>query len=214
MTPMSAPIARGSRSRGTFLLADISGYTSFLNGVAQAHQALIVEADEPPPAYAAISGLLDATLAAVQPSFRLAKFEGDAIFAVEAGSLPHGSAVLDCIHECYDAFREQLREAGSQWTCTCSGCILIRDLDLKFVLHHGDYVVNRIAGQEELAGRDVIIAHRLLKNHARDLVGSRPYALLSDATVEALDVPVEGMLAGTETYDDLPPVGVHVLVLA
>ena len=211
---MTIPIGRGSRNRGALLLADISGYTSFLNGVAQAHQALIIEADEPPPAYAAISGLLDATLAAVQPNFRLAKFEGDAIFAVEAGPLPHGSAVLDCIHECYDAFREQLREAGSQWTCTCSGCIVIRDLDLKFVLHHGEYVANRIAGQEELAGRDVIIAHRLLKNHARDLVGNRAYALLSDAAVEALDVPVDGMVAGVESYDDLPAVKVRVLALA
>ena len=214
MVTMTLPIGRGSRSRGTFLLADISGYTGFLNGVAQAHQALIIEADEPPPAYAAISGLLDATLAAVEPNFRLAKFEGDAIFAVEDGPMPHGSAVLDCIRACYHAFREQLGLASSQWTCTCSGCILIRDLDLKFVLHHGEYVVHRIAGQEELAGRDVIVAHRLLKNHARDLVGNRPYALLSDATIEALDVPVDGMLAGVETYDDLPSVGVHVLTLS
>ena len=211
---MTMPIGRGSRSRGALLLADISGYTSFLNGVAQAHQALLLEADEPPPAYAAVSGLLDATLAAVEPTFRLAKFEGDAIFVVERGPLPRGAAVLACIRACYGTFREQLALASAQWTCTCSGCIRIRDLDLKFVLHHGEYVVNRIAGQEELAGRDVIIVHRLLKNHARDLVGSRPYALLSDAAIEALDIPAEGMLAGLETYDDLPPVGVRVLALA
>jgi hypothetical protein len=118
------------------------------------------------------------------------------------------------VRACYDAFREQLGLAESQWTCTCDGCIRIRGLDLKFVLHHGEYVAHRIAGREELAGPDVIVAHRLLKNHARDLVGDRPYALLSDATVEALDVPLEGMLAGVETYDDLPPLRVHVLALA
>jgi hypothetical protein len=210
---MIQPIGRGSQNRGTLLLADISGYTGFLTGVGEAHRALIIEAEEPPPAYAALSGLLDAILAAIKPTFRLAKFEGDAIFAVEDGPLPHGPAILDRVKACYEAFREQLGIARAQWTCTCSGCIRIGDLDLKFVLHHGDYVVHRIANQEELAGLDVIVAHRLLKNHARDLVGNRPYALFTDATIEALEVPAEGMLAGVETYDDLPPLRVHVLAL-
>ena len=210
---MISPIGRGSRSRGVLLLADISGYTGFLNGVATAHRALILDAEEPPAAYELLSRLMDAMLAALEPTFRLAKFEGDAIFAVSDGTLPHGSAVLDCIHACYDAFRQQLGVAESQWTCTCEACVLVHDLDLKFVLHHGDYVVHRIASQEELAGPDVIVAHRLLKNHARELVGNRPYALFSDVTLEALDVPAEGMLAGVETYDDLPSLEVHVLAL-
>ena len=160
---MIQPIGRGSQNRGTLLLADISGYTGFLTGVGEAHRALIIEAEEPPPAYAALSGLLDAILAAIKPTFRLAKFEGDAIFAVEDGPLPHGPAILDRVKACYEAFREQLGIARAQWTCTCSGCIRIGDLDLKFVLHHGDYVVHRIANQEELAGLDVIVAHRLLR---------------------------------------------------
>ena len=42
------PVSRGTRSRGTLLLADISGYTGFLQGVAEAHYELIVEADAPP----------------------------------------------------------------------------------------------------------------------------------------------------------------------
>ena len=213
MTAMISQTARGSLSRGTFLLADISGYTGFLNGVADAHRALIVDADEPPAAYALLSHLLDAMVGAIEPAFRLAKLEGDALFAVGDALVPRGPAVIDCIRTCYGAFQEQLGRAGLQWTCTCDACSRIHALDLKFVVHHGDYVVHRIANQEELAGPDVIVAHRLLKNHARDLVGDRPYALLSDAALEALDVPVEGMLAGVEAYDDLPPLGVHVLPL-
>ena len=42
------PVSRGTRSRGTLLLADISGYTGFLQGVAEAHYELIVEAETPP----------------------------------------------------------------------------------------------------------------------------------------------------------------------
>ena len=82
------------------------------------------------------------------------------------------------------------------------------------MLHHGTYVVQRIVGNEELAGPDVIVVHRLLKNHARDLVGDRPYALLSDASIAALDVPVDGMQAAIEQYEDMPPIPVHVLALA
>lgn len=210
---MTMPADRGSRGRGTILLADISGYTNFLNGVAEAHRSIIIEADEPPAAYVAVSSLLEAALTAIEPHFRLAKFEGDAVFAVSDGREPTGQSVLDCVRACYGAFHTKLAHAESEWSCTCNSCIRLRALDIKFVLHHGDYVVHRIARQEELAGVNVIIAHRLLKNHARDLVGDRPYALISDATIEALDVPTEGMLAGEETYEGLPDVPVHVLPL-
>lgn len=211
---MTTPTARPGHRAGAFLLADISGYTGFLHGVADAHRDLIVEADEPPPAYALLSSLLDAMVAEVSAHFRLVKLEGDALFAVadDTASL-RGQTVVDCLRSCYRAFRDLLGNAGAVWTCTCDACARIHDLGLKFVLHHGAYVVQRIVGQEELAGPDVIVAHRLLKNHARDLVGDAPYALLSDAAVRALEVPRAGLLAGVETYEDLPPVAVHVLPL-
>jgi Protein of unknown function (DUF2652) len=200
---------------GTFLLADISGYTGFLHGIEGAHRALILESPEPPKGYQLLSSLLDGMLQSVMPRFRLAKLEGDAVFAVaDDPATIRGEAVLDCLRTCHATFVAMVEDAKANWTCSCGACILIHDLGLKFVVHHGPYVVQRIVGNEELAGPDVIVAHRLLKNHARDLVGDAPYALLSDATLDALDVPTEGMLAGTETYDGLPPVPVHVLPLA
>jgi hypothetical protein len=207
-------MALGSRRRGTLLLADISGYTSFLHGVAEAHRAIVIEADEPPAAYALISSLLDAMVEKVAPRFRLVKFEGDALFAVaeDPGGL-RGTGVIACLEACHAEFTRMLAGAHEQWSCTCEACSRINDLGLKFVLHHGEYVVQRIVGREELAGPDVIVAHRLLKNHARDLVGDRPYALLSDATLAALEVPTDGMLGAVETYDGIPPVPVHILPL-
>jgi hypothetical protein len=212
--PVLNPIVGGSRERGALLLADISGYTAFLQGVADAHHALIVEADEPPAAYAVLSQLLDTMVTSITPTFRLAKFEGDAIFAVAAGdAMPRGAAVLACLRGCYGAFRDRLAAAGAEWTCTCDACARIGALDLKFVLHHGEYVVQQIAGREEILGADVNIVHRLLKNHARDLIGQRPYALVSDAALRALAVPEDGMASAEERYDDTPPIGVHVLAL-
>jgi class 3 adenylate cyclase len=197
------------------LLADISGYTTFLQGVAEAHRDIILDVDEPPAAYAFVSSLLDAMATAVAPTFALVKFEGDALFAVADDPQPgvRGEALFACLRACYGSFRTRLREAGDEWTCTCGSCSLIRDLDLKFVLHHGEYVRQRIATHEDVAGPDVIVVHRLLKNHARDLVGSRPYALLTDRAIDALEVPDDAMIAGSEAYEGLAPIDVHLLPL-
>jgi hypothetical protein len=212
----TSPISRGTRGRGALLLADISGYTGFLHDVAEAHRALIVEADEPPPAYALLSGLLDAMVGVVAPPFRLVKFEGDAVFCVadSPAAEVRGARVIECLEACHAAFLGVLGQAGSLWTCTCAACSRIGELGLKFVLHHGEYVAQSILGREELAGPAVILAHRLLKNHARDVVGPRPYVLLTEAAVRELDVPSDGMIAATESYEDLPPVGVRILPLS
>lgn len=206
-------IANASRGRGALLLADISGYTGFLQGVADAHVDLIVDAPQPPPAYGLLSHLLDTILESLQPMFRLAKFEGDAVFAIEADQIEPGDAVIDRVRACYSAFSGKLASAGSMWTCTCDACARIGALDLKFVLHHGAYVIQPIAGQAEVLGADVNVAHRLLKNQARDLVGDSAYVLVTAAAVNALEIPTAGMAAGEETYDGLPPIPVHILAL-
>ena len=207
--------SQGSRRRGALLVADISGYTGFLQGVSDAHRELIIEADEPPPAYAVVSSLLDAMVTKLAPRFELAKFEGDAIFAVAADGpeAVHGPAVLACLRACHAAFTARLDQARSEWTCTCSSCARIGELGLKFILHHGEYVAQRIAGREELLGADVNVVHRLLKNHVRDLIGPRPYALVSDAALQALGVPADEMMPMSEAYDGMPPIAVHVLTL-
>lgn len=202
-----------TRRRGTLLIADISGYTSFLQGVADAHRDLIVEADEPPPAYSVLSHLLDTIVQSITPPFGLVKFEGDAVFAVADDSAADGAGILDALRRCYAAFGGELATAGSMWTCSCDACSRLDSLDLKFVLHFGTYVAQSISGREELLGADVNVAHRLLKNHVRDLVGPVGYALITDATVQALEMPTAGMVAAEEQYEDTPPVPVHVLVL-
>ena len=210
---MNAQLHPATRRRGSLLLADISGYTGFLGGVAEAHTDLIIEADQPPPAYAVLSHLLDTMVAAIDPPFRLVKFEGDAVFALaEDGSLD-GADVLETLRRCYARFREELALAGSQWTCSCNACARIGDLDLKFILHTGEFVAQSIAGREELLGHDVNLAHRLLKNHARELVGPVAYALITDAAAQRLGVPTEGMTATVEEYADTTAVPVHLLVL-
>jgi hypothetical protein len=210
---VASPISQASRRNGALLLADISGYTTFLSGVTESHIDLI-EADETPAAFGVLSQLLHTMVTAIAPTFRLAKFEGDAIFAVTENSTVQGDQVVDIIHRCYAAFRGELATVGDTWVCSCAACAKLADLDLKFVVHHGSYVAQPIAGREEFLGSDVNIVHRLLKNHARELVGSVPYAVVTDAAVRALGISTDQMVQGEETYESMPPVPVHVLALA
>jgi uncharacterized protein YndB with AHSA1/START domain len=73
----------------------------------------------------------------------------------------------------------------------------MRGLDVKFVVHHGEFIRQKMSGREELAGRDVILVHRLLKNDVVKTYGAHAYALYSDACVRAMAIdPVAQGLAG------------------
>ena len=61
-------------------------------------------------------------------------------------------------------------------------------LDLKFVCHHGEFIKHRMASCEELAGRDNILVHRLLKNTVNEHLGGHAYALYSDRCVQAMGI--------------------------
>lgn len=208
------PALRPGPARGPLLLADISGYTAFLAGVMEAHRDDAFADGNIPVAYALMSSLLDGILERIVPPFTLAKLEGDAVFAcaADAGAVPHGDSLLRCIEACYADFRARLGKAHEVWTCTCGSCARVHGLDLKFVLHAGQYFVHPIAGSLELAGPEVVVAHRLLKNGAAAVVGSGAYALLTEAAARALDVDASSAVPLTEDVDGTP-VATHVFAL-
>jgi len=113
---VTIPFPTATRRQGALLLADISGYTGFLQGVAEAHRALIVDSDQPPYAYAVMSSTLQAIIEALSPRFQLAKLEGDAVFAVADDGTIDGESVLATLRDCYTTFRAQLAIAAD--TCT------------------------------------------------------------------------------------------------
>jgi hypothetical protein len=210
-TPVGAP----SATIGLLLLADISGYTSFLRNVADAHQDDAFAGGSIPDAYGLVSSLLDGIIEAVVPPFTLSKLEGDAVFAFaeDAGAIPRGSALLDCLTACYADFRRRLAAARGVWACTCDACSRIDTLDLKFVLHAGLFVIHSIGGGRELIGPEVVLAHRLLKSGAADLVGHEAYALLTHAAATRYDVPTVDAVSMVENYEHYLPVQAHVFPL-
>ncbi|HEX2045092.1 MAG TPA: DUF2652 domain-containing protein [Gaiellaceae bacterium] len=202
--------------RGTLLLADISGYTAFLQSVARAHAADMAAGTFVPEAYPLLTSLLDGIVERIAPPFALSKLEGDAVFAfAPEGALDvRGRSLIDCLRDCYTAYRTRLDEAEELMTCSCDACLTIGSLNLKFILHHGEYVMQSVAGHQELFGPDVTIAHLLLKNRAVDLIGRSPYALVTEHAAAHLDVPLEGARPLTESYEHYAPIQASVLTLA
>ena len=121
--------------------------------------------------------------------------------------------LLDTIERCYFGFRRRRRDVRQATSCECDACVRIPDLDLKFVVHHGSAVHQTVAGRRELVGSDVIVVHRLLKNHVVEKLGIDAYALISQQAIDASDLdPVAlGMREHTETYDRIGdvPAWVH-----
>ncbi len=211
MTSQEAP----SAASGLLLLADITGYTAFMQTVALAHQDDAFADGAVPDAYAMMSNLLDGICRRVVPPFTLSELEGDAVFAyaTHPDPVPSGAAMLDCLTECYADFRSRVGTARDIWTCSCDACVRIDVLDLKFILHAGSYVIQDIAGRRKLVGPEVVMAHRLLKNGAAELVGHGAYALITAAAVARLDIPTEAAVPIAETYEHYPPISGHVFPL-
>lgn len=168
-----------------------------------------------PDAYTVISSLLDGIVDRLVPPFTLSKLEGDAVFAyaTDAEALPRGQKLFDCIDACYADFRGRVDTAHSVWQCWCEACSRIDQLDLKFVLHAGPFVIQSIAGRPELVGPEVVVAHRLLKSHAAELLDHGAFALVTDAASALLDVASDSGVAIVETYDPSPPVSCRAFAL-
>lgn len=163
--------------RGFLVIADISGYTRFLTGSELDHAQGVLE-----DLFAVILDRLKAPLT-------LSNIQGDAFFAFANDDFTWSPGqILDCIEALYFGFHDRLTEIVDNTTCTCRACSNAKKLDLKFVVHHGEYASQTIAGREELTGPDVILLHRLLKNDVAEKTDIASYALFTSAALEALDL--------------------------
>jgi uncharacterized protein YndB with AHSA1/START domain len=176
-----------------FAIADISGYTHFVSGVELDHAQDI------------IADIMDTLVRALRPPFRLAKFEGDAAFVYAVADKVDGSLLQDSVEQAYFAFRRRLRNIKQANSCECQACSRMQSLDVKFVVHHGEFIRQKMSGREELAGRDVILVHRLLKNEVSKTFGARAYALYSDACVQTMgiDPRAQGLVEHAEAIEHI-----------
>jgi hypothetical protein len=187
---------------GYLLLADISGYTVFLAETEIEH------------AHLAISYLLEAIVGTLGGVLTLVKLEGDAVFAyVDERQLPDNISLLDLIDQTYLAFRDLAESLHRGATCECKACKAIPNLDLKFMIHHGDFIIQQIAGIKDLLGSDVNLVHRLAKNRVADATGWRGYALFTQQGLERLQADKTAFLQQHQSYEHFGEVETYVIDL-
>lgn len=183
---------------GYLLLADISGYTSFVA------QTEIEHAD------IALSYLLETIVEKLNATLTIAKLEGDAVFAyAEDGRLSDGKYLLELVDQTYRAFRDKASDLFAHATCPCRACRAIPTLDLKFMVHHGKFVIQQIASIKELLGTDVNLIHRLAKNHVSESTGWQGYALFTDPVLERMQQSKDNLFKRCETYEHLGDVDIY-----
>lgn len=193
--------------RAVLLIADIGGYTNYMNW----NRLHLIHAQ------LTVATLLESVIDAGK-GLKLAKLEGDAAFFWA----PNGDAkALVCerlsrMRHAFYARRNRLKEDHS---CECASCAQLDDLSLKFVAHEGEVAEQKVKRHAELAGMDVILVHRMLKNQ----VPVAEYVLMTDVVAQRLDdsfrklcMPLthdfEGIGETSTHYIDLAASGAPVIV--
>lgn len=190
----------GYRSQqGYLVLADISGYTAFLTGTEIEHAQGIIQE---------LTTLIRERLT---PPMRFVKCEGDAVFCYAPNAaFSDGERLIELIEVCYVDFSNRLLNMARAATCHCTACASIDSLGLKFVAHYGEFIVEEAHGTADLAGADVILVHRLLKNSIVESLGVRAYAFFTAACLEKTP-PAFELPRHVETYESFGEIagGVH-----
>lgn len=176
---------------GALVLADISGFTAFVTATELEHGPLI------------IANLLEKVIHELAPPLEIQEVEGDAVFALgpDPALVPPGRLV-EVLERAFVAFKQRQRELQADESCSCGACSNVADLDLKIVAHHGRFLRHEVGGRSQVAGTDVILAHRLLKNR---LASRGAYLMLTEAALRwiGVDPGRAGLATHTERYEHL-----------
>ena len=164
-------------TRALLLIGDIGGYTRFM----RLHRLSLAHAEEN------TTRLLEAMIDAV-PRLHLVGIEGDAVFLYVpepedeevAASI---AGVAAAIHRGFHAEQERI---GDLTLCPCDACHQIGSLTVKVVTHLGQVVEQTVRGHTSVAGPDVILVHRMLKNS----VPIDEYVLMTEPVLERTDAAI------------------------
>ena len=139
-------------TNGLLFIPDISGFTRFVNETEIEHSRYI------------ISELLENIINSNQIGLIISEIEGDAVLFYRFGSTPSPEEIYAQIEKMFCNFQQQLKNYEVRRACQCSACMAAVNLSLKIITHYGEFSTYNINEYNKLFGKDVIVAHRLLKN--------------------------------------------------
>jgi len=185
---------------GFLVLADISGFTAFVTATELEHGAEVTGV------------LLAGVMEALSPPLEIQELEGDAVFALGPDDAEGADRrFLEAFGRAFAAFGERRREISLDTSCACRACRGVLGLSLKLIVHHGSFLRQVVRGRSRVAGPDIILAHRFLKND----VEPTTYVLFTGAAVErfGIDPVAAGMARYTGTYAHFGEVDCYVVSL-
>ena len=164
----ASPTDAGSQQALIFI-PDISGFTKFVSDTEINHARHIIEE------------LLEVLMDANKIGLQVSEVEGDAILFYRFGQAPTGEEMMQQVKEMFSKFHMHLKRYSTHRICNCGACCTASNLAIKFVSHYGPITMNTIKQYKKLFGKEVIVAHRLLKND----IDSHEYSLFTDNLKEA-----------------------------
>lgn len=168
---------------GTLVLADISGYTSYMAGTEHEHSIEILRE------------LIETIANSFDGRLRIDQLEGDALCATTERT---GPEIVGWLEETFTRYHQRLRDIRELTTCPCRACASVGGLGLKFIVHRGMFSRQRIGQAVQLYGTDVNLVHRLAKN----TVPLREYLMATSAALAGWPGALrEAFVSAPQTYD-------------
>lgn len=186
---------------GFIVMADITGYTVFLNESELEH------------AQDSLAAILVLIADSTQAPFIVSRFVGDAVLSYGIDDqLLNPQTILDDVENTYLAYRRALEQMVLNTTCSCNACANLGSLDLKFIIHHGEFSVQKIGEFEELMGPQINMVFRLAKNSIKEKLGFKAYVAYSQNAIDFLKLPgfAASLHSLTEQVDDFGEATIYV----
>ncbi len=139
-------------NRGLLFIPDISGFTQFIHKTDIEHSRLIIQE------------LLEVLINANETGLEVSEIEGDAILFYKFGEAPPLATIYRQVQKMFCEFHKRLIIYDHHRYCQCQACMSAIGLTLKVVTHYGEFTGYTIRNFNKLIGKDVIVAHQLLKN--------------------------------------------------
>lgn len=171
-------VKRGRRcavaESGFMVIADITGYTAYLNDSELEH------------ARQSLAAILEVIVSSTEAPLVVSGVVGDAVLSYGVdGEILNTQTMVDELENIYLAYRRALEQMVLNTTCSCTACANLGTLDLKFITHHGEFSIQHVAGTDEIIGPDVNKLFRLAKNDIKEELGLTAYlAFTTDALKE------------------------------
>ncbi|MEP7136264.1 MAG: DUF2652 domain-containing protein [Chloroflexota bacterium] len=178
---------------GYLLLADISGFSSYLVGVELEHAGGVLQK------------LLEGVAGQIEPVFNVQGFDIDSVFAyVPEEGMNRFEYLYKLIESTYNGFKSNLLVISDQITCTCAACRNVTSLDLKFIVHYGEYILASVKEKELLIGSDpTFVRNRNWKESVAASVGWRGYVLFTETCLAHLHLPIDEFQGEEFEYDQI-----------